>query len=131
MLNDTNAAPTQDDLLLTADYAATELSLWQALLELSRARSDHDAPLLTSTEHTVPANANICHSTTSYDTVPVISSGWAMSSVVLQDARQQILSFLLPGDIYQSELPRVQPLRTQDGIGEAPRAVGKVFESLD
>jgi CRP/FNR family transcriptional regulator, anaerobic regulatory protein len=104
MLKDINAAPAQEDLLPTAGYAATELSLWQALLELSHARSDHDAPLLTSTEHTVPANTNICHPTTWYDAVPVVSSGWAMASVMPQNGRQQILSFLLPGDIVSTAL---------------------------
>ena len=104
MLKDINAAPNQDDLRLSVGCSAHEITLWLTLQELSRARSEHDAPMLTSAEHTVPANTNICHPATWYDVVPVISSGWAMSSVMLPDGRQQILSFLLPGEIVSTAL---------------------------
>jgi CRP-like cAMP-binding protein len=100
----TSFAPAQDSFALPADCSAHDLNLWQALEELSRARSDHVAPLLSSTEHTIPARANICHPTMWHDVVPMICSGWAMSSMMMSDGRHQILSFLLPGEIVSTAL---------------------------
>jgi CRP-like cAMP-binding protein len=104
MLKEIIVAPTDDRFQLSTDCSAHDLKLWQALQELSRVCADQDAPLLSSTEHTVPAHANICHPAMWYDVVPVICSGWAMSSVILPNGRQQIQSFLLPGEIVSTAL---------------------------
>jgi CRP/FNR family transcriptional regulator, anaerobic regulatory protein len=49
--------------------------------------------------HTFPARRAISHPAEWSESVPVISRGWAMSSLALPDGRRQILSFLLPGDL--------------------------------
>jgi CRP-like cAMP-binding protein len=49
--------------------------------------------------HTFPARRAISHPAEWSESVPVISHGWAMSSLALPDGRRQILSFLLPGDL--------------------------------
>lgn len=59
----------------------------------------HEHPQLSATVHTIPARRLILHPKEWSDFVPIISSGWAMSSVALPDGRRQIISFLLPGDI--------------------------------
>ena len=104
MRKEISAAPPQDGFALPADSSAHDLNLWQALQELSLVRSDQGAPLLSSTEHTIPAHSNICQPAMWYDVVPIISSGWAMSSMILPDGRRQILSFLLPGEIVSTAL---------------------------
>ncbi len=104
MRKEINAASAEDGVLLPADCSAHDLNLWQVLQELSQVRSDQDAPLLSSTEHSVPAHANICQPAMWYDVVPIICSGWAMTSVILPNGRQQILSFLLPGEIVSTAL---------------------------
>ena len=54
---------------------------------------------MSATVHTIPARRLILHPKEWSDFVPIVCSGWAMSSVSLPDGRRQIISFLLPGDI--------------------------------
>lgn len=56
-------------------------------------------PPIAASVHTIPARRLILHPKEWSEYVPVICSGWAMSSVALPDGRRQILSFLLAGDL--------------------------------
>ena len=57
------------------------------------------APHLPTTVHTIPARRTICHPKEWSDFIPIICRGWAVSAIALPDGRQQILSFLLSGDM--------------------------------
>jgi Cyclic nucleotide-binding domain len=78
---------------------ACELSLCAALRTCaSDANRQATGALPISTVHTVPARRTIFHPKEWSEFVPVICSGWSVSSIALPDGRRQILSFLLPGD---------------------------------
>jgi len=57
---------------------------------------------LRSTAHVARARRIICHPKDWSEFVTVICSGWAASSIALNDGRRQILSILLPGDVISS-----------------------------
>jgi CRP-like cAMP-binding protein len=90
---------------VTCDEVCTVCSVFGLLCSGNKGcepdREGHETPhpQLSATVHTVPARRLILHPKEWSDFVPVISSGWAMSSVALPDGRRQIISFLLPGDI--------------------------------
>jgi CRP-like cAMP-binding protein len=76
-----------------------ELGLCAALKNCASGPERHgQAALPMSTVHTVPARRTIFHPKEWSEFVPVICSGWSVSSIALPDGRRQILSFLLPGD---------------------------------
>jgi CRP/FNR family transcriptional regulator, anaerobic regulatory protein len=79
---------------------ARELNLCAAagLKDASELGGKFGTPMLASTVHTIPARRMICHPKEWSEFVSVICDGWAAASVALPDGRQQILSFLLPGD---------------------------------
>jgi len=54
---------------------------------------------ISGTLHTIPARRLILHPKEWSEFVPIVCSGWAMSSIALPDGRRQVISFLLPGDI--------------------------------
>lgn len=79
---------------------AWELSLCAALRQDHPSAADRPAlgSLPMSSVHTVPARRTIFHPKEWSEFVPIICSGWSVSSIALPDGRRQILSFLLPGD---------------------------------
>ncbi|HEX6260656.1 MAG TPA: Crp/Fnr family transcriptional regulator [Woeseiaceae bacterium] len=78
---------------------AWELGLCSILRNgVSEAERSAAGTLPMSTVHTVPARRTIFHPKEWSEFVPVICSGWSVSSIALPDGRRQILSFLLPGD---------------------------------
>jgi CRP/FNR family transcriptional regulator, anaerobic regulatory protein len=80
--------------------AAWELSLCTALkVCTSEGARPVAGTVPMSTVHTVPARRTIFHPKEWSEFVPVICSGWSVSSIALPDGRRQILSFLLPGDV--------------------------------
>jgi CRP/FNR family transcriptional regulator, anaerobic regulatory protein len=72
------------------------LSLCAALRKDCASEANGALPM--STVHTVPARRTIFHPKEWSEFVPIICSGWSVSSIALPDGRRQILSFLLPGD---------------------------------
>jgi CRP/FNR family transcriptional regulator, anaerobic regulatory protein len=104
MLTKYTAGSAPDNLLFSVGFSAFDLNFWHALLEISKMRARDEAPMLSSIEHSIPPNTTICHPTDWHDSVPVICSGWAMACVPLANGRQQILSFLLPGEIASTAL---------------------------
>lgn len=89
---------------MTCDVACTICPAFNLLCAGNRdsEASDDGQPAqlqLSATVHTIPARRLILHPKEWSDFVPIICSGWAMSSVALPDGRRQIISFLLPGDI--------------------------------
>lgn len=54
---------------------------------------------IAATLHTIPARRLILHPKEWSEFVPIICSGWAISSIALPDGRRQIISFILSGDI--------------------------------
>lgn len=87
-----------------AQSPACDLNFCQAAAEISWAYTGATPHRLHQTDHTVPARRTICREQDLHDAVPVISSGWAASIVMLSDGSRQILSFLLPGDIVSTAL---------------------------
>lgn len=82
-----------------AACSALELSLCAALKADDAEPHQRDVSLTpSSTVHTVPARRTIFHPKEWSEFVPIICSGWSVSSIALPDGRRQILSFLLPGD---------------------------------
>jgi CRP-like cAMP-binding protein len=77
----------------TAACSACELSLCSILRGYATSGA---GPI--SSVHTVPPRRTIFHPKEWSEFVPIICSGWSVSSIALPDGRRQILSFLLPGD---------------------------------
>jgi CRP/FNR family transcriptional regulator, anaerobic regulatory protein len=80
--------------------AACGLSLCSILERQFASASDRHGvpPMPMSSVHIVPARRTIFHPKEWSEFVPIICSGWSISSIALPDGRRQILSFLLPGD---------------------------------
>lgn len=69
---------------------------------LNQTKADNHAATspLTPSIQTIPARQTIRHLNESSALVSSICRGWATSTVALPDGRRQILSFLLPGDMF-------------------------------
>jgi CRP/FNR family transcriptional regulator len=98
-----HAARTSGSTPMTCDAACTKCPAFNLLCGGTKegdadGEGRQDFPLA-STIHTIPARRLILHPKEWSDHVPIICSGWAMSSIALPDGRRQIISFLLPGDI--------------------------------
>ena len=99
---------------------AYELNLCAARKKIQSEPGTHpEAPTLESTVHTISARRTICHPKEWSEFVTIICDGWAASSIALPDGRQQILSFLLPGDFVSlASLLEVTSGRTVEAITE-------------
>jgi CRP/FNR family transcriptional regulator len=64
-----------------------------------RPRSLEETGGVKSAVQTFPARRQILHAREFDDVVPVICSGWAASSIVTQNGKRQVISFLLSGDL--------------------------------
>jgi CRP-like cAMP-binding protein len=82
---------------------AYELSLCAVILKNAESNVNGIAgkPLVASVRK-VPARRTISHPNEWSDFVPIICEGWATTSIALPDGRRQILSFLLPGDMFST-----------------------------
>jgi CRP/FNR family transcriptional regulator len=81
------------------------LGLCCVLIEagLDQLRPNGQTPVSQSPEK-VPARRTIFRGNEDMDTVPVLCEGWAASIANLPNGRQQILSFILPGEFVSSAL---------------------------
>lgn len=89
--------PVRSDSTFVA-CPACEQSFCSVLKRHAASEGDRRGVLPISSVHTVPARRTIFHPKEWSEFVPIICSGWSVSSVALPDGRRQILSFLLPGD---------------------------------
>ena len=82
--------------------AAYELNLCEAIVKMEESEVERHAGKwpITAYTHTIPARRTIRRSHESSELVSSICRGWATSTVALPDGRRQILSFLLPGDMF-------------------------------
>ena len=85
-----------------ASCATYNLNLCEVIVKLEQSDADcHAINLpLTASLYTIPARRTIHHPDVSSEFVSSICKGWATLAVVLPDDRRQILSFLLPGDMF-------------------------------
>ncbi len=87
---------------MCAACPAFEFNLCRGVGQVAEERSP--TALLQPSEHTIPARRLICRERDLLEVIPIICQGWAASTVTLSDGRRQILSFLLPGDIFSAAL---------------------------
>ena len=81
------------------------LGLCEVLIGLKWEHSDpNGAAPISQTKIAAPARRTIFRKNELMDSVPVVCDGWAVSVASLPNGRQQILSFLLPGDLLSGSL---------------------------
>lgn len=88
------------------------LGLCRVLIDLGWEQPNtDDHPEISQERRLVAARRTIFYQNEILDCVPVICEGWAASVLKLSNGRQQILSFLLPGDIVSCGLLFERQLR--------------------